>query len=100
MLEHSVLLIYASEEDWVEHHEPLDDISLSADSVVKVIQEGGEVSCFIPWFRLSGQSGEGGVKSCFFFLYYVNVGCFGLAWPDVRLQPYAKYWMCQMCPAQ
>ena len=38
-----MLLVYASEDDWAEHHEPLDDITLSHDSSVELAQEGGEV---------------------------------------------------------
>lgn len=43
VLEHSVLLVYASEEDWAEHREPLDDMTLSHDSSVELAPEGGEV---------------------------------------------------------
>ena len=43
VLEHSVLLVYASEDDWAEHREPLDDLTLSHDSAVELVQEGGEV---------------------------------------------------------
>ncbi|CAM9702258.1 unnamed protein product [Ascophyllum nodosum] len=42
VLGHSVVLVYASCEDWAEHREPLDDIALSADSTVEISQEGGE----------------------------------------------------------
>lgn len=44
VLEHGVLLVYASEDDWAEHQEPLDDVSLSALSTVETTEEGGEVS--------------------------------------------------------
>lgn len=43
MLEHGVLLVYASEDDWAEHQEPLDDVALSADSAVETTEDGGEV---------------------------------------------------------
>ena len=46
VLEHSVLLVYASEEDWAEHREPLDDMTLSHDSSVDLGQEGGEVCVY------------------------------------------------------
>ena len=48
MLEHGTLLVYASEDDWAEHQEPLDDVALSAGSTVETAQEGGEVSRFLP----------------------------------------------------
>ena len=43
VLEHGVLLVYASEDDWAEHQEPLDDVALSADSAVETTEDGGEV---------------------------------------------------------
>lgn len=43
MLEHSVLLLYASEDDWAEHHEPLDDMPLSHASTIEALEEAGEV---------------------------------------------------------
>ncbi|CAN0518002.1 unnamed protein product, partial [Ectocarpus sp. 12 AP-2014] len=42
VLDHAVLLVYASESDWADHQEPLDDVVLSAESVVETIRERGE----------------------------------------------------------
>lgn len=44
MLDHAVLLVYASESDWADHQEPLDDVVLCAESVVETARERGEVS--------------------------------------------------------
>lgn len=57
MLEHSIVLVYSSEDDWVEHREPLDDIALSADSAVELSQERDEVG---PVFGGRGGAGEEG----------------------------------------
>ena len=46
VLEHGTLLVYASEDDWAEHQEPLDDVALSAGSTVETTQEGAEVRQF------------------------------------------------------
>lgn len=43
VLEHGVVLVYSSADAWADHHEPLDDISLSADCTVETVQEAGEV---------------------------------------------------------
>lgn len=44
VLEHGTLLVYASEDEWAEHREPLDDVPLCADATVETSLEGGEVS--------------------------------------------------------
>lgn len=41
-----MLLVYASEEDWAEHREPLDDMTLSHNTSVDLAQEGGEVCMY------------------------------------------------------
>eukprot|EP00903_Cladosiphon_okamuranus_P011708 g11011.t1 len=43
VLEHGTLLVYASEDDWAEHQEPLEDVSLSAGSTVETTREGEEL---------------------------------------------------------
>lgn len=43
MLEHAILLVYGSEDDWAEHREPLEDVVMSKDSSVELYQEAGEV---------------------------------------------------------
>ncbi|CAM9538385.1 unnamed protein product [Ectocarpus sp. 4 AP-2014] len=42
VLDHAVLLVYASESDWADHQEPLDDVVLCAESVVETTLERGE----------------------------------------------------------
>ncbi|CBJ28918.1 Ankyrin Repeat Transient Receptor Potential Channel [Ectocarpus siliculosus] len=39
VLDHAVLLVYASKSDWADHQEPLDDVVLSAESVVETTRE-------------------------------------------------------------
>lgn len=43
VFEHSILLVYGSEEDWAEHREPLDGIAISRESTVELCLENGEV---------------------------------------------------------
>ncbi|CAN0285897.1 unnamed protein product [Pylaiella littoralis] len=42
VLERGVLFVYASENDWADHQEPLDDVVLSPDSTVETVPEGAE----------------------------------------------------------
>ncbi|CAM9702185.1 unnamed protein product [Ascophyllum nodosum] len=42
VLEHPAVLVYASDEDWKQHREPIDCIALSADSTIETSEEAGE----------------------------------------------------------
>lgn len=44
VLDNAVVLVYASESDFADHQEPLDDVVLSGESVVETTRERGEVS--------------------------------------------------------
>lgn len=44
MLDHCIVFVYHRESDWVEQHDPREDIPLSKDSTAELLGQGDEVT--------------------------------------------------------